>query len=91
MQETRKELNRLRAQQLDKSQPYSSSTLMPFGKYKDEPLGEVPDDYLLWWLSINPDWDVLYVEALYAKYPERAVALIKLKLHDYVATRFNQE
>jgi hypothetical protein len=89
MQEARRELNRLRAMLLDKSGPYTASTLMPFGKYKSEPLGEVPDDYLKWWLKENPDWDVIYIESLYARYPEKAIAKAKLKLHDYVTERFN--
>ena len=86
----RKELNRLRARELDKSGPYMDGTLMPFGKYKGEPLHEVPEDYLRWWLEQNPDWDVIYIEFLYAKYPEKAIAGSKLKLHDYVMDRFNR-
>lgn len=88
-QEMRRELNQLRAKQLDKSGPFSATTLMPFGKYKGEPMHEVPDDYLSWWIEQNPDWDVIYIEVLYAKFPERAIAKQKLKLHDYVTERFN--
>lgn len=90
-QEIRRELNRLRAQLLDKSGPYQPDSLMPFGKYRGEPLHEVPDDYLKWWLEQNPDWDVIYVECLYSKFPERAIAKLKLKLHDYITQRFNHE
>jgi hypothetical protein len=88
-QEVRTELNRLRARQLDKAGPYNSSTLMPFGKWKGEPLGEVPDNYLEWWLRKNPDWDLLFIEANYASYPERAFAIQKMKMHDYITNRFN--
>lgn len=88
MQDTRRELNKLRAQLLDKSGPFTATTLMPFGKYKGEPMHEVPDDYLTWWLEQNPDWDVIYIECLYAKFPERAIAKLKLKLHDYIKERF---
>jgi hypothetical protein len=71
---------------MDKSAPYNHSTLMPFGKYKGEPLGEVPNDYFKWWSRLNPDWDVLYIETLYAPYPEKAIAKQKLKLFDYIKT-----
>lgn len=89
MQDTRRELNKLRAQLLDKSGPMQPDSLMPFGKYKGEPMQEVPDDYLRWWIEANPDWDVIYIEVLYAKFPERAIAKQKLKLHDYITERFN--
>ena len=79
----------MRAQMLDKSGPFKPDSLMPFGKYKGEPLHEVPDDYFSWWLDQNPDWDVIYIEVLYAKFPERAIAKLKLKLHDYITERFN--
>ena len=37
----------------------------------------------------NPDWDVIYIERLYAKFPEKAIAKLKLKLHDYITIAFN--
>jgi hypothetical protein len=89
IQELRREVNRSRAKQLDKSGPLQPDSLMPFGKYKGEPLHEVPDDYLTWWLRQNPNWDVIYVEVLYAKFPERAIAQQKLKLHDYIKGRLH--
>lgn len=28
---------------------YNDKTIMKFGKYKGQPLANVPDQYLLWW------------------------------------------
>ena len=78
----------LRAKVSDRSAPYNGYSPMPFGKYKDEPLSEVPDSYLEWWWRNNPDWDVIYIETLYAPFPERAFAKQKLKLHDYLKERY---
>lgn len=29
----------------------NDASIMPWGKYKDTPLGEVPDDYWVWFLK----------------------------------------
>ena len=90
MQEQRRELNVLRARLTDKSGPYTENTLMPFGKYKGEPLHEVPAGYFQWWFNLNSDWDVIYIEVLYAPHKERAIARMKLKLHDYIKAKILQ-
>lgn len=40
----------------DQSQAsWHDDTIMPFGKYKGERVGDVPASYLLWWLDEEPE------------------------------------
>lgn len=34
--------------------PYKDEDIMPFGKHRGTPIGEVPSSYLLWWYDQNP-------------------------------------
>jgi hypothetical protein len=89
IQAYRSETNLLRAQATtEKSGPYSDNTLMPFGRYRSEPLCEVPDDYLRWFTGSN-NRHALFVDAQFQQYPQRAIAQMKLRLFEYAAARLH--
>ena len=85
------ELERLHPIADERKAAFSDFSLMPFGAYKRShtKLGDVPDDYLRWWLSQNPDPSGLSIDAEFGKFPERMVARQKLKLFTYIQERFN--
>jgi hypothetical protein len=65
------------------SAPFNDGTPFPFGKYKGDPLCEVPDDYWNWWFNQNSDRGTIDLEAQFSPFPKKMVAIKKLKLHDY--------
>jgi len=90
LQSYRTELIRLRAAMVDKRGPLTDDSLCPFGQYKDERLGDVPDEYLRWWFRENSDRSILELEVHCLGYPKKAIAIQKLKLHDYLKFRWHQ-
>ncbi len=52
----------------------SDSDLMPYGKYKDTPMGEVPADYLLWLYENNK------VNGHVARYIEENLDTLKMQI-----------
>ena len=85
------ELERLRGVADERNGRFSDFSLMPFGTYKrsQTKLGDVPESYLRWWLSENPDRSILSLESQFGEYGKRAVAHQKLKLFDYIQERFS--
>lgn len=73
----------------EKSSYYGDDTLMPFGQYKGERLGDVPDDYLRWWFSQHTDRAMIELEIHSYGYPKKAIAIQNIKLHDYIKGRFS--
>jgi hypothetical protein len=84
-------INRLRSDITDKRGPYSDDTLMPFGSHKGECLGNVPDDYLKWWSRQpgNDNRSAIETDVRFSSYPQKAFAIQKLKMFDYVNGRLN--
>lgn len=86
------EVERLRQIADEQNSEYSDYTIMPFGKYSKPPdgpkkLADVPDDYLEWWFKENGRREVIILEMDYGPYAQRAAALKKLRLHDYIKRR----
>src|SRR5262249_44694641 len=77
-----------RLREPEKGEPMTDDSICPFGKHKGEPLRNVPDSYLRWWIKQNPDRNAIESKAATFDYRERAVALRGLKLWDYIAARF---
>jgi len=70
---------------------YTDDTVMFFGKNKGNRLGSVQDDYLLWWLELNPDRGIIELEVAHGEPKHRNFAKKKLKLFDYLAKRFKSK
>jgi hypothetical protein len=83
------ELERLHPIADERTAAFSDFSLMPFGAHKKVKLGDVPDNYLKWWLSQNPNADALSLDAEFGDFPKRMVARQKLKLFDYIQERFS--
>lgn len=84
------ELERLRGIADERNGRFSDFSLMPFGIYKRShtKLGDVPDSYLRWWLSQNPDRSILTLESQFGEFSKRVAAQTKVKLFDYIQQRF---
>ncbi len=67
-------------------QPFCGDTSMPFGQYKGEALHDVPSEYLHWWLK-RQNVEALSADAAVSPYPARGIAMLKLKLCDYIKNR----
>lgn len=83
------ELERLHPIADERNAAFSDFSLMPFGAHKRVKLGDVPDEYLKWWLSQNPNPDALSLDAEFGEFPKRMVARQKIKLFTYIQERFN--
>jgi hypothetical protein len=49
----------------------------------------VPNDYLRWWYGKNSDRSVIIMDMDFGPWPKRMAAVKKLRLHDYLKTKFN--
>lgn len=56
--------------------------LMPFGKYRDRPLNEIPDKYLFWLLSGDKGLDLELSEAARQELAERALCAMTRTLSE---------
>jgi ParB-like chromosome segregation protein Spo0J len=66
----------------------TDDSICPFGRHKGEPMRKVPDDWLRWWLSQNPDREAIEAKVDTFDHRERAIALRALRLWNYIAERF---
>jgi len=83
------EVVRLQSLADEKHGELSDFSLMTFGEHKGRKLADVPEDYLRWWLSQNSDRSIIQLEVRFKSYPEKAIAVHNLRLHDYLVRRFN--
>lgn len=83
------EVERLKQIADEQNSEYSDYTLMTFGKYGKPPegpkkLADVPNEYLEWWFNKNSDRNIIILEMDHGPFQQRAVAIKKLRLHDYI-------
>lgn len=86
LSEARQIIFKLRSDAIDKRGAFTKDTLMPFGQYKGEPLELVPPDYFKWWAGQpeNLDRESIEIDMRFKGYPEKAFAIQRLKLYDYI-------
>jgi hypothetical protein len=84
------EVFRLRMIADERNGEFSEYTLMPFGQHKGKKLLDVPEDYLRWWHS-KQDRGIIILEYHHGPYAQRNVASMKLRLYDYLNTRFKEQ
>ena len=90
------EVERLRQIADEENSVMSEYSLMPFGKYAKPPdgprkLADVPKEYLKWWMSINPDRGVILLEVQFGEYANRAVAVKKLRMWDFLKNHLSHD
>jgi len=86
------EIERLQMIADEHNSEYSDYSLMPFGKYKCKRMMDVPNDYLQWWM-VQPEnnRELLVLEYQHGSYKDRAIASMKVRLHDYINRRSKRD
>jgi hypothetical protein len=89
LQILRDENIKLRLAAVDKWAAYDENTPFPYGEHKGDRIGDVPESYLRWWYNANRDRSAIIVEMDFGPWFMRKSAAKKLKLYDYLKTKFN--
>jgi len=92
LQEAGKEIVELRLKTADMAGEYDDYTPCPFGtEWKGQRLKDVDWEWLQWWFSKNMRRDAIILDMDFGPWPQRKMAVKKLRLHDYIKRRMKSQ